>query len=178
VYEYFIIKNILTLLIVRYNKYTKKPTEGNNSMTKLFAPLMAVALAAATPAMADIEYSSLPSPTTFSVASVAYEATSAAEFGQGVTLQGNCGAKLSWATAMMDQWAMESTDGPLGDSVRPLIATDTLNALILWQPQGSSSAACQALDSAYGYANQAWLELLLQAGANRYLQLSQHSRAK
>ncbi|MGD0435459.1 MAG: hypothetical protein ABSB86_03285 [Bryobacteraceae bacterium] len=147
-------------------------------MRKLFAPLFLFTMALAVPAMADnIVYDSLPSPTPYSVPSVGFEALSASEFGQGVQLQGNTGATLTSATVLMDNWAMESQWPTVGtsagynvpltlnlynvgadDTVGSLIATDTISALIQWQPAYSTSSACQTIDNAPGgYANQAWL---------------------
>jgi hypothetical protein len=145
-------------------------------MRKLLAPLVLCVAASALPAMASVVYNSLPSPIPYTVPSVGFEATSAAEFGQGVQLQGNVGATLTSATVLLDNWAEESTYEPAGtstgynvpltldlynvgaaDSVGSLIATDTINAFVQWQPEGSASSACQSLDSASGYANQAWL---------------------
>jgi hypothetical protein len=86
-----------------------------------------------------------------------YEATSTAEFGQGVQLAGAGGALLSQADVLMSDWALESSYekvgtstgftvpltlnlynvGP-GDSVGSLFATDTIDALILWRPEASA----------------------------------------
>jgi hypothetical protein len=145
-------------------------------MRKLLATLFLFALASAVPAMADVVYDSLPSLTPYSVTSVGYECCQVSEFGQGVQLQGDVGATLTSATVLMDNWAMESTYETVGTStgynvpltlnlynvgagVYPgsLIASDTIDALIQWQPEFSTSTACQTLDSTYGYANQAWL---------------------
>lgn len=111
-------------------------------------------------ANADVLYSTMPSPVPPNVPSVGYEATSAAEFGQGVQLAGPGGALLSQADVLMSDWALESTyetvgtstgfNVPLtlnfynvgpGDSVGSLFATDTINALILWRPEASGGCA-------------------------------------
>jgi hypothetical protein len=141
-------------------------------MKRLFLPLVLFALAV--PALADVVYDSLPTPQP-SVVSECYECSGTGEIGQGVVLQGNAGATLTSATVLMENWAMESTYETVGTSagyvvpltlnlydvgtgvnVGPLISTETVDALIQWQPEFSTSAACQALDNQFGYANQAW----------------------
>jgi hypothetical protein len=108
-------------------------------------------------ANADVLYSTMPSPVPPNVPSLGYEATSTAEFGQGVQLAGAGGALLSQADVLMSDWALESSYekvgtstgftvpltlnlynvGP-GDSVGSLFATDTIDALILWRPEASA----------------------------------------
>jgi hypothetical protein len=105
----------------------------------------------------------MPSPVPYNVFSLGYEATSTAEFGQGVQLAGAGGALLSQADVLMSDWALESTYetvgtstgfyvpltldfyevGP-GDSVGSLFAIDTIDALILWRPEASSSCTSGA----------------------------------
>jgi hypothetical protein len=145
-------------------------------MQKLFAPLFLFALAPVVPAWADVVYSSLPTPTPYSITSECFECSGTGQIGQGITLAGNTGATLTSATVLMDNWAMESTYETVGTStgyvvpltlnlynvgsgvnVGSLISSTTVDALIQWQPEGSSSAACQARDAADGYTNQAWL---------------------
>jgi hypothetical protein len=111
-------------------------------------------------ANADVLYSTMPSPVPPNVPSLGYEATSTAEFGQGVQLTGAGGGLLSQADVLMSDWALESTYetvgsstgfyvpltlnfynvGP-GDSVGSLFATHTIDALILWRPEASGGCA-------------------------------------
>lgn len=109
-------------------------------------------------ANADVLYSTMPSPVPYNVPSLGYEATSTAEFGQGVQLTGLGGGLLSQADVLMSNWALESTyekvgtstgfyvpltlnfyDVGPGDSVGSLFATDTIDAFILWRPEASPS---------------------------------------
>jgi hypothetical protein len=125
-------------------------------MSKLFVSLSLLSLAAVIPAMADVVYSSLPSPIPPNVVSQCFECAQAAEIGQGVILQGNVGATLGSATVLMSNWALESTYETVGtstgyvvpltlnlynvgagDTVGSLITTDTIDATIAWRPEAS-----------------------------------------
>lgn len=106
----------------------------------------------------NLVYSTLPPAGTVNLPSLGYEATSTAEFGQGVQLAGGSPATLTSAQVYMSNWALESTYEPVGtstgfdvpltlnfynvgagDTVGSLFATYTINALIKWRPEASSS---------------------------------------
>ena len=119
------------------------------------------------PLLADnIVYSSLPSGTYYNVPSEAFEETSTAEFGQGVSIGTSTG--LAAAQILMSDWALESTyegvglttgfDVPLtltlytvgsSNSVGAVIWSGTIDAHILWRPEdnpGCSGSAWMAPD--------------------------------
>jgi hypothetical protein len=124
---------------------------------------MSIGLALGMPAMADVLYSTMPSPVPVNVPSLGYEATSTAEFGQGIALAGGGAASLSSVDVLMSDWALESTYetvgtstgfyvpltlnlynvGP-GDSVGSLIDTDTIDAFIQWRPEADPIACGSA----------------------------------
>jgi hypothetical protein len=124
----------------------------------LLSSVLFVALASllALPALADVVYSTMPSPIPPNVPSLGYQATQTAEFGQGVVLAGGA-TTLSSADVLMSDWALKSTWDPsgtstgftvpltlniynvgAGDSVGSLIGSVTTNASILWRPEASS----------------------------------------
>lgn len=77
--------------------------------------MLAVGFFLAIPAMADVVYSTMPSPIPPNVPSLGYQATQTAEFGQGVDLSTN-GATLGSAQVLMSDWALESTYETVGTS--------------------------------------------------------------
>lgn len=118
--------------------------------------LILAGIGTAIPAMADVVYSTMPSPLPPNVPSLGYQATQTAEFGQGVDLS-TSGATLGSAQVLMSDWALESsfetpgtTTGftvPLtlnlynvgpSDSVGSLISSTTIDALITWRPEASA----------------------------------------
>lgn len=136
------------------NTFPELKDEKINLMRKLLVSLSLLSLAAAIPAMADVVYSSLPSPIPGNVPSLGFECCQTSEFGQGVQLQGNAATTLSSATVLMSNWALESTYETVGSStgyivpltlnlynvgagnaVGSLITTDTIDATIKWRPE-------------------------------------------
>ncbi|MBZ5575116.1 MAG: hypothetical protein LAP40_00990 [Acidobacteriia bacterium] len=126
-------------------------------MSKSVCLLVALTAALAGPGMADVLYSSMPSPVPPNVPSLGYEATSTAEFGQGIQLAGGSAATLTSADVLMSNWALESTYETLGTSagfyvpltlnlynvgagntVGSLFDSVTTNAFIQWRPEASA----------------------------------------
>lgn len=127
---------------------------------KVLTLVLGVSLAAL-PSMADVVYSSMPSPIPGNVVSQCYECAEVAEIGQGVQLAGDQPATLGSATVLMSDWALKSDwqtygtatgyDVPLtlnlyqvgaNNTVGSLITSETIDAFIQYRPE--ASAACDA----------------------------------
>jgi|ERR1039458_4886977 hypothetical protein len=123
---------------------------------KILVACVVVLASVSAPLLADnVVYSSLPSGTYYNVPSLGFEATSTAEFGQGVSI--GTSTALTAAQILMSDWALESTyegvglttgfDVPLtltlytvgsSNSVGAVIWSGTIDAHILWRPEASA----------------------------------------
>lgn len=125
--------------------------------SRFFVLITCVLILGAMAAQADVVYSSIPSTVPPNVASLGYQATSTAEFGNAVTLAGGA-RELTTITVLMSNWALESTYETVGTSagyVHPLtlnlynygpggsvgssIGSQTINAFIPWRPEADGA---------------------------------------
>ncbi len=117
-------------------------------------------------------YSDLPVPLPPNAPSVGYEATGAAEFGGIVGFAGGSPLAIDSVTVAMSNWAYESEwealgtsagysipltlnlyDVGPGDTVGPLIATETVDAFIPWRPEPDPAVCPAGANNAYQASN-------------------------
>ena len=125
-------------------------------ITLLSAALILVGFVGVTNANADTIYNSIPNPLPGNVPSLGYEATQTKEFGNLISFAAGS-RNLTQVTAVMSNWALESTYETLGtssgfnipltltlynvgagNSVGSVFASETITALAPWRPEATA----------------------------------------